>query len=268
MIALARRDFLRVAAAVPFALRPKRAKSCVVIVLTGGPSQLDTWDLKPDAPSEIRGPFRPIRTNVAGIEISEIFPRMAKHADKYAIVRGIYSEATPLFHDDGMRVIDTATEGYTRLSGNFEENCIRARHLVESGTRFVRVDMYDTVFHTITWDSHGVRPFSTIRDYKETVGTAFDRGYSTLLEDLHQRGLLASTLVIAVGEFGRSPRINPMGGRDHWTKCQTALLAGGGIHGGQIHGSSDATGAEPMDNPVKLSEILAGVRRVVASTAV
>src|SRR5437764_7032894 len=76
-----RRDFLRAGGALPF-LGGNSGKSCIVLKLTGGPSHLDTWDMKPDAPSGIRGPFRPIRTNVPGIEISEIFPRMARHAEK------------------------------------------------------------------------------------------------------------------------------------------------------------------------------------------
>ena len=88
------------------------------------------------------------------------------------------------------------------------------------------------------------------------VGPMFDAAYSSLLEDLSQRGLLDTTLVIAMGEFGRTPRINPDGGRDHWTRCSTAVLAGGGIQGGQIYGSSDSTGSEPRDNPVHSSRLL------------
>jgi hypothetical protein len=280
--ALTRRGFLRSAASAPLAcIRPHtidpstNGRNCILLVLTGGPSHLDTWDLKPDAPSEIRGPFRPIRTNVPGIEISEIFPRMAMHADKYALIRSVYSEAAPM-HDDGIRLIDAATGGQVTLpgsigfmgsnphvsatrtlSGSFAENCRRARQLVERGVPFVRVNMFETVFHRATWDSHGTRPFSNIRDYKDTVGPAFDCAYSTLLEDLSQRGLLKTTLVIATGEFGRTPRINPSGGRDHWTKCWTVLMAGGGIRGGQVYGSSDATGAEPKDKPVNFARIMA-----------
>lgn len=276
MTGLGRRDFLRVAAGAPFVLSAHQEKrNCIVLVLTGGPSHLDTWDMKPDAPSEIRGPFRPIRTNVPGIEISEIFPRMAKHADKYALIRSVYSDAVPHSHEDGLRAIDAATEGFVTLPGPigfmggtaacepvrsslcFSENCVRARQLVESGVRFVRVNMFDTVFHRATWDSHGARPFSMIRDYKDSVGPAFDLAYSTLLEDLSQRGLLETTMVVAMGEFGRTPRINPSGGRDHWTKCWTVLMAGGGIQGGQIYGSSDAIGAEPKENPVNVARILA-----------
>ena len=282
MTGLGRRDFLRVAAGAPFVLSAHQEKrNCIVLVLTGGPSHLDTWDMKPDAPSEIRGPFRPIRTNVSGIEISEIFPRMAKHADKYALIRSVYSDAAPHSHEAGLSAIDAVTEGFVTLPGpigfmggtaaregvrssvSFSENCVRARELVESGVRFVRVNMFDTVFHRASWDSHGTRPFSTIQDYRETVGPMFDAAYSTLLGDLYQRGLLKSTLVVALGEFGRSPRINPMGGRDHWTHCQTVVIAGGGIEGGQVYGSSDAMGAEPKDDPIRIEEIYAGLGRTV-----
>jgi hypothetical protein len=248
-----------------------RTKACIFLVLTGGPSQLDTWDLKPDAPSDVRGPFRPIRTNVTGIEISEIFPRMARHADKYALIRSVYSEASPV-HEEGLRPIDAATAGhigaarsiatkvYRSVPWSFEQKCRRARDLVEAGVRLVRVDMFDTVFHQATWDSHGARPFSTIRDYKDSVGPAFDAGFSRLLEELSQGGLLESTLVVAMGEFGRTPRINPQGGRDHWTRCRTVVMAGGGIRGGQVYGSSDAMGAEPKDQPVGVDRVLATMR--------
>jgi hypothetical protein len=274
--ALSRRDFIGGAAVLPFVpVIPGRAQAnnCILLVLTGGPSHLDTWDMKPDAPSDIRGPFRPIRTNVPGIEISEIFPRMAKHADKYALIRSVYNDSAPV-HEVGLSAIDAATAGYATLPGpigfmgsrpapkgisepqSFAESCRRARRLVETGTPRVRVNMFETVFHRTTWDSHGTRPFSTICDYKDTVGPAFDAAYSSLLEDLHNRGLLKKTLVIAMGEFGRTPRINPSGGRDHWTKCYTVLMAGAGIQGGQIYGNSDATGAEPKDNPVGVQQII------------
>ncbi len=260
MIPLRRREFLGVATAAPFALRASTCapQNVIVLVLTGGPSQLDTWDPKPEAPSEIRSPFRALRTNVPGIEISEIFPRMARHADKYAIVRSVYNEAVPHSHEEAMGPIDKATEHFLVLNGSFAANCRHACQLVETGTpRHIRINMFDSVFHRKTWDSHGHGPFSSIRDYKETVAPMFDAAYTNLLEDLHQRGLLASTLVIATGEFGRTPRINPQGGRDHWTRCQTVLLSGGGIQGGQVIGSSDATGTEPKENPVSLGEISA-----------
>ncbi len=276
MSGLARRDFLRAAAAVPLAGGTvwggptPRARNCIVLVLTGGPSQLDTWDMKPDAPSDVRGPFCPIRTNVPGIEICEIFPRMARHADQYALIRSVYSDGSPV-HQEGLRPIHAATERYVRVASSaqwsFERRCRRARQLVESGVRQVRVDMFDTVFHQSTWDSHGSRPFSTMRDYRDSVGPAFDAGFSTLLEELNEGGLLESTLVVAMGEFGRTPRMNPAGGRDHWTKCRTVVMAGGGVRGGQAYGSSDAIGAEPKDKPVSVGRVLATMRYALGETA-
>jgi len=145
----------------------------------------------------------------------------------------------------------------------FGQSCLMARGLVESGTPFVTVNMFPTVFDEITWDSHGSKPFSTIADYRDHAGPAFDSAYSALLEDLHDRGLLKSTLVVRMGEFGRSPRINPSGGRDHWPQCWTIHMAGGGIRGGQVYGSSDATGSEPRDNPVTPAMVAATIYRAL-----
>jgi hypothetical protein len=98
----------------------------------------------------------------------------------------------------------------------FGQSCLLARRLVEGGVRFVTVNMFDTVFNEITWDSHGSKPFSPISGYRDLVGPMFDRAYASLLDDLQSRGLLEDTLVVAMGEFGRTPKINPAGGRDHW----------------------------------------------------
>jgi uncharacterized protein (DUF1501 family) len=87
----------------------------------------------------------------------------------------------------------------------------------------------------------------------------FDAAYSTLLDDLHQRGMSSNTLVLAMGEFGRTPELNPRGGRDHWPGCWTVLFSGAGIRGGQVIGASDATGSEPRDRPVTPAEIAATV---------
>jgi len=288
-------------------------------MLVGGPSHLDTFDMKPDAPAEIRGPFRPIRTNVPGIEISEIFPRTARHADKFSLIRSLHHEAAPV-HDTGHQLMQTGRlfDGgpehphygcvVSKLTGSahvmlpgpigntggnmphgqsaaylgdafapvtpavdlshepqklrekygrnrFGQSCLAARRLVESGVRFVTVNMFETVFDQLTWDIHGSRPFSPIDCYKEVVGTMFDMAYSSLLEDLHDRGLLSSTMVIATGEFGRTPRINPAGGRDHWPQCWTMLMGGGPLKGGTVIGSSDRIGAEPRDCPVTPAQI-------------
>src|SRR5262249_53251029 len=96
-------------------------------------------------------------------------------------------------------------------------------------------------------------------DYRNTLCPLFDQAYTALLDDLHTRGLLANTLVVALGEFGRTPRLNPRGGRDHWPGCWSILFAGGGVRGGQVIGASDATGAGPEDGPASPAEVAATV---------
>lgn len=330
----------------------KSADHCIMLVLSGGPSQLDTWDMKPDAITEVRGPYKPIATNVAGIQISEIFPRMAKQADKYALVRSVHSTSKPL-HDIAQRELKTgrpshsaleypccgavvadhrakqsAAPGHVILSRSicdsgielsigarapigpkhtpasafgptpyrqpkgsqnldrfapgdvdrafdvkcepawireryghhdFGSACLAARRLVEQGVTFVTVDVFDPAVGQNAWDIHGSRPFPAITSYRDEIGPMFDQAYSALLEDLQSRGLLQSVLVFAVGEFGRTPRINSHGGRDHWTGCWTAVFAGGGVRGGQLVGASDAIGSEPRDRPVTLAQIVATV---------
>lgn len=371
--------------------------NCIMLMLVGGPSQLDTWDMKPNAPVEIRGPYKPIKTNVPGIEISENFPRMAKHADKYALVRSVYHTAAAV-HDTGHQMMQTGRlfqggvefphlgcvltklrgpkgdvpshvllprpigntggnmphgqnagflgktfdpfvlnadpsdpnfrvpdmlppdylsalrvdrrrnwremvdrsvsefetsqdarlldstfhQAYTLMSSQkareafelhrepdevrkkygdnrFGQSCLLARRLIEAGVRFVTVNMFETVFDEITWDIHGSKPFSPISCYRDLVGPMFDNAYSSLLEDLHDRRLLDNTMVVGMGEFGRTPKVNPAGGRDHWPQCWTILMAGGGIKGGQVVGSSDEIGAMPKDRPTTPMQVAATV---------
>lgn len=371
--------------------------NCIMLMLVGGPSQLDTWDMKPNAPVEIRGPYKPIKTNVAGIEISENFPRMAKHADKYALVRSVYHTAAAV-HDTGHQMMQTGRlfqggveyphlgcvltklrgpkgdvpshvllprpigntggnmphgqnagflgktfdpfvlnadpsdpnfrvpdmlppdylsalrvdrrrnwremvdrsvsefetsqdarlldstfhQAYTLMSSQkareafelhrepdavrkkygdnrFGQSCLLARRLIEAGVRFVTVNMFETVFDEITWDIHGSKPFSPISCYRDLVGPMFDNAYSSLLEDLHDRRLLDNTMVVGMGEFGRTPKVNPAGGRDHWPQCWTILMAGGGIKGGQVVGSSDEIGAMPKERPTTPMQVAATV---------
>jgi Protein of unknown function (DUF1501) len=380
------------------AVEPSKDVNCIHLMLVGGPSQLDTWDMKPDAPASIRGPFKPIKTNVSGIEISQIFPRMATHADKFALLRSAYHTAAAV-HDTGCQMMQTGrlfqgglespnygsvlrfekgakgdmppnvllpytigqlggnlphgdtagflgkaydpfvlnadpadpnfrvpdllppdyisavrvdrrrswremidqsvsyfeesnqdsklmdatfNQAYTLMTSTkareafdltqesedtrkrygmnrFGQGCLLARRLVERGVRFVTLNMFETVFNEITWDIHGSAPFSPISCYSELVGPMFDNGYSSLLEDLSKTGLLDTTMVLATGEFGRTPRINPAGGRDHWPQCWTVVMAGGGIKGGQVVGSSDAIGAAPKDQPVMPANIAATI---------
>src|SRR5205085_12197368 len=106
----------------------------------------------------------------------------------------------------------------------FGQSCLLARRLIEAGVRFVTVNMYQTVFSEITWDIHGSKPFTDISEMSRLVAPNFDRAFSTLLEDLHDRGMLGNTIVAAVGEFGRTPKINPAGGRDHHPGVWTVML--------------------------------------------
>ncbi len=132
----------------------------------------------------------------------------------------------------------------------FGQSCLLARRLIERGVRFVTVNMFETVFNEITWDIHGSAPFSPIECYKNEVGPNFDNAYTALLEDLSRRGMLETTMVLAFGEFGRTPKINPAGGRDHHPACWTVLFAGGPIQGGRVVGASDEIGYAPKDRPV------------------
>ena len=141
----------------------------------------------------------------------------------------------------------------------FGQSCLLARRLIEAGVRFVTVNMFETVFDEITWDIHGSKPFSPISCYRDLVGPMFDMAYSSLLEDLSERGLLQNTMVVAMGEFGRTPKVNPAGGRDHWPQCWTMLMAGGGIKGGQVVGASDDIGGAPKDRPTTPAQVAATV---------
>jgi hypothetical protein len=367
------------------ALDPANTTRCIFLFLVGGPSQIDTWDVKPEAPSEIRGPYAPLATNVPGIRLSRLFPRMARLAHRYALVRAFYHknaqhgaaqqwvqtgrlprpglEYPPVgsvvkalgtgtgelpgyvllagrapsagflgkMHepflvpgdpaDASFRVQDLpppeylpavrvdrrrsfrqlVDEGFRRfeqsggpsklLDANFDQayrilssaearsafdineeparlrdrygrtrfgqSCLLARRLVERGVRMVTVNMFDDV-GGLSWDIHGAAPFSPISAL-DTLGPMFDDAFASLVEDLADRGLLDRTLVVALGEFGRTPKINPSGGRDHNPACGTAIFAGGGVAGGQVIGSSDAIGAEPRDRPVRPDELVATI---------
>jgi hypothetical protein len=383
---LTRRDFLRVGAlsagAVGLSLADLSAEAsrrdinCILLFLVGGPSQLDTWDLKPSAPDTVRGPFRPIATDVPGMQIGEHFPLMARRTRHYALVRSVHHEEAPV-HETGHQLMQTgrlfrdgqvyphygavlsqqrgprvlgvppfvvlpAPIGNTGVSvehgqgagalgprhqpfvlradpangramldavdvahrafdadpshdpaygqlfsarakqafdlnaenddlrarygrNTFGQSCLLARRLIEHGVRLATVNMFDTVFNQITWDCHadgGALP-ATLDDYRDTLCPMFDHAYSALIDDLDARGLLESTLVLAMGEFGRTPQLNPRGGRDHWPGVWSILFAGGGIRGGQVVGSSDPLGAEPRDRPVTPAEVAATVYRLL-----
>ena len=400
---LSRRDFLRVggltAAGMSLTL-PKlegvaaasrqSARSCILLFLVGGPSQLETWDPKPDAPSAVRGPFQAIRTAVPGVCISEHLPRLASLAREYCLIRSLYHDEAAI-HETGQQLIQTGrlctgdiepphcgavvsrlrgpaatgtpafaivpgpigntgvqishgqTAGYlgsdhepelmqfeaigsdplarvnvpdaslsagltqavdeaqrsldatagesepvSSVAGylfgsrakraydlslepdslrdaygrsTFGQSCLLARRLVEHGVRLVTVNMFDTVYDRITWDCHadGGSLASTLGDYRRILCPMLDQALSTLLVDLRQRGLLEETLVLAVGEFGRTPRLNRRGGRDHWPAVWSGLIAGGGVRGGQVVGASDRDAAEPVRQPIHASRLAATI---------
>jgi hypothetical protein len=134
-----------------------------------------------------------------------------------------------------------------------------ARRLIERGVRFVTVNMYETVFDEITWDIHGSKPFTDIAEMSRLVAPDFDRAYSALLEDLHDRGLLKTTIVTAMGEFGRTPKINGNTGRDHFPGAWSTVLCGGGIKGGQPYGKTSADGNKVETKPTSVGDFLATV---------
>ena len=374
-------------------------RNVIMIFNLGAPSQVDTWDMKPDAPAEIRGPFKPISTTSPEIQISEIFPQMAKLADRFSLVRSCFHTAAAV-HDTGHQMMQTgrlfsggvntphagcvasyllgrrtdlpahvilpepmgrtggnlphgqdagflgkandpfvlmadpsqanfqvpnllppkeigearldrrrklrtvvdetvknfeASDDAKLLDSNFEsayrlmtskqareafdlskepakvrerygmhrfgQCCLLARRLIEAGVRFVTVNTFLTVFDEITWDIHGSKPFTSIEGMRDIVAPMYDQGYSALLEDLVQRGMLDNTMVCALAEFGRTPRVNPAGGRDHWPQCWTSSFAGGGIQGGRVIGKSDAIGGVPVERPVDAPEVVGTIYR-------
>jgi hypothetical protein len=149
----------------------------------------------------------------------------------------------------------------------YGESFLLARRLVEAGVRLVSViwmHIKPDGGVVNVWDNHagyGIHGAKTGFDLLKSPVCLppLDRAYTALLTDLADRGLLDETLIVAAGEFGRTAKINPTGGRDHWGKCQSALLAGGGIRGGQVYGTSDAKGEYPKDKPVAPEDLLATI---------
>jgi len=381
-----------------------KAKSVIVLFLSGGPAHQDMWDLKPDAPEEIRGTFRPIDTNVAGIRVCEHMPRMARIADKYAIVRSVHHAESahpaaaywmmsggpiarpgpdasflsrvdrphigsalakvigpavpsmpafvmvpeamapngperagqhagflgasfdpyrinsdpnladyspgvlcppaelspdrlrhrrallgqldhpgapasgPAGEDDGMD--EFQSKAFDLLSSTaaqhafdieaetaatrdrygrhaFGQSTLLARRMVEAGVRLVHVNWvrHDNGKGGQGYDTHG----NHLALAKDNLLPPTDAAFSSLVEDLDARGILDETLVVMMGEFGRTPRFNDAGGRDHWPHCFSVVMAGGGIKGGRVHGASDRIAAYPADDPVTPEDLLATV---------
>jgi hypothetical protein len=155
---------------------------------------------------------------------------------------------------------DAVRDRYGRTT--YGQSCLLARRLVEAGTRFVNVYFAASIGGQSSsggWDTHGFNSKPMYPVLKNYLPPTTDRTVPALLEDLGARGLLDETLVLWMGEFGRSPRINTMAGRDHWPQCYTALLAGAGIKRGFVYGSSDRTGAYPASDPVRPDDLAATV---------
>ena len=386
------------------------AKAVIVLWLWGGPSHLDTFDMKPDAPVEYRGPFEPVSTRVPGLSVCELLPGLARRADRFALLRGMHHESNdhgvagtialtgniagavdlggnasagaarpstgaivgrlnrgkpgPLppyvvlgnpLHQGLKRVVgegggllgsahdpfrldyepgvglklpdvglpdgvspdrldarwgllqglnsarDTGRPGRAYdsqydlartliASGanlaaldvgrepqhvrdsygphRFGQSCLIARRLVEAGTPFVQVNWSTHVEGPEDagdggWDMHD-RYFAIMQDRH---GGMLDRPLSALLDDLADRGLLETTLVVAVGEFGRTPKINNKAGRDHWNLCYSALIAGGGVRGGHVIGASDRKGEHPAERPATPADLGATILTRLGITA-
>ena len=133
------------------------------------------------------------------------------------------------------------------------QNLLLARRLVEAGVPFVNV--YDFRQQGQNWDSHN----NNFSEHRDRLVPPMDRSFTALVNDLEERGMLESTLVIGMGEFGRTPKINATAGRDHWPDCYSITLAGGGVRGGYIHGASDSIGAYPIDQPVTPGDLAATI---------
>jgi hypothetical protein len=192
--------------------------------------------------------------------VSESSPAVRRVQDSYANAVNLVATSKTNQAFDLSREPDRVRDRYGR--NEYGQSFLMARRLVEAGVRTVNV--FWTFFDTKgcqfnLWDNHGV-PNDVCGIDGQMTGVAqlthqyctpsFDRSFSALLEDLHDRGLLAETLVAVAGEFGRTPKINATNGRDHWAPCYTQLLAGGGVRGGQLYGSSDKHGAYVKDFPV------------------
>ena len=225
-------------------------KACILLLNEGGMSQVDTFDPKPDAPREVRSPFGAIATR-GEFQITELFPRHAAIADKFSIVRSVSSAVVPL-HDVAAAALRIRLPG---VDTGFDT--LGARRLVENGERLV------TVRTGPIWDTHGAHPYGTMGDLRDVVAPMYDRAFSTLIADLDERGLLATTLVAALTEFGRTPWRNADGGREHWAGCWSVCFAGGGVRGGRAIGSSDELGAYPAERPVEPGHLVATIHKAL-----
>ncbi|MCS7315417.1 MAG: DUF1501 domain-containing protein [Bryobacterales bacterium] len=245
---MTRRTFLTGLACGPVGVRaPVRA--AILIRLSGGLSHLDSFDPKPRAPRPIRGPFEAIPTAVAGMQFSEHLPRLAERARRLTVVRSLCSRETNHERAANLMELTDAVPGARKIAfseGRLHEALAEARRAVERGSRLVIVEPRGPVY-----DTHAAA-FSALA---RRLLPELDFALAALLDELDERGLLQETLVVATGEFGRSPRINPQGGRDHHAAAWSAVLAGGGLTGGRLLGATDGWGARVTDRPVRPQDL-------------
>ena len=225
--------------------------------------KVDDLKLRPEvfaARLERRARLRDALTaNIPQIEAAVADQKINEHYDR-ALQLIISQKARQAFEIE--REPDAMRDLYGR--NTFGQSCLLARRLVEAGTRVVEV-VWPKVANSDnhSWDQHK----DLTKRMKNQSGPMFDQGLSALITDLDQRGMLDETLVVAVGEFGRSPQKglstsgndNSADGRDHWPYCYTAMLAGGGIKRGYVHGKSDKTGSAPLEDPVHPRQLLASI---------
>jgi hypothetical protein len=363
------------------------ADSCILIFLNGGPSHLDMWDMKPEAPAEVRGEFKPVSTTVPGVQLSEHLPRLARQVHRTTILRSVHhsvnnAHAAAVYtaltgHDRGdatiaiganpndnpsigsvvssqrppnttvvpyvslpyitkegaggppqpgffggllgrtrdplwvlndpnapnfavpeltpagdvplprlgerrdllrgvgqldpiqQKAFDLLTAPATQKAFRIElesaktrdsygrniygQSVLLARRLIEAGSRVACISWAPDA--NATWDTHG----KNFESLKTRLLPQLDAAVSSLLDDLSVRGMLERTLVVVMGELGRSPKVNPAAGRDHWNFCYGLMMAGGGVKAGHVFGASDRIGSRPSSNPVIPADVISTI---------
>ena len=197
-----------------------------------------------------------LNTIPQSIQLKALYGRAIELMQSEAVARALRIEEEPQAMRERYGLYPgTVPEGVRNVHGHQlrGQNVLLARRLVEAGVPFVNV--YDFRQQGQNWDSHS----DNFGEHKNRLLPPADRAYAALIEDLDQRGLLESTLVVALGEFGRTPTINGNAGRDHWPDCYSLTLAGGGIQGGAVHGASDKLGAYPTVDPVTPADLAATI---------
>jgi hypothetical protein len=228
-------------------------KSCILLRMEGGPSQTDTFDPKPGTRNG--GEFGAIETSLPGVRVCEHLPRMAEQMQYLTLIRSMVS--TEGSHQRTQDVLRSGFPNALQLTGqgnaavDFGNRCVWARELVESGEPIVEVPLAG-------WDTHRDN-FTRTRALCEILDPAF----ATLIRDMRALGLWESTLVVWMGEFGRKPRINKQGGRDHWTQGWSVVLGGCGLPEGQVIGRTSEDGMEVVDRPVSIPELFRLVRKTL-----